>query len=170
MLLTISDLFVSEAKIYWICGGLLGTGVWLIKNYFNKGLNKYPGRRLASFTDWWRFNAVYQRKAHQTYLSLHDELGDVVRLGPNTLSFSNPQAVKDIYGLHNKLGKVSYRLLFAPPPASILMLTSSGRPRRAISIQSKCRSPRAKYSNPSSAHRIKITTRNYESLSAIPSP
>ena len=168
MLRTISYLFLSDARIYWICGGLLGTGVWLIKNYFNKGLNKYPGRRLASFTDWWRFNAVYQRKAHETYLSLHDELGDVVRLGPNTLSFSDPQAVKDIYGLQNKLGKVSKRLLPAPRLALILMLTSNWS-RRAISIPSRCKSPRAKYSNPSSARRIKITTRNYESLSAIPS-
>lgn len=107
MLLTISDLFLPQARIYWICAGLLSAGVWLVKNYFNKGLNKYPGRRFASFTDWWRFYTVWQRKAHLTYLNLHKEAGDVVRLGPNTLSFSSPQAVKDIYGLHKKLGKVS---------------------------------------------------------------
>lgn len=110
MLLTISELFRPGARIYWICAGVLSSGAWLVKNYFNKGLSKYPGRRIASFTNWWRFNVVRKRKAHLTYLHLHEELGDVIRLGPNTLSFSNPQAVKDIYGLHNKLGKVSYSL------------------------------------------------------------
>lgn len=77
----------------------------LTRNHFSHGLNKYPAPFPASFTNWWRFVAVARRKAHFTYLRLHDELGDVVRLGPNALSFADPRAIKAIYGLNNKLPK-----------------------------------------------------------------
>lgn len=47
-----------------------------------------------------------RKKAHAEYLKLHQDLGDVVRLGPNALSFADPQAIKDIYGLSKRLPKV----------------------------------------------------------------
>jgi cytochrome P450 len=37
------------------------------------------------------------------YLYLHRRYGSVVRIGPNRLSFQNPAAIKDIYGLHGGL-------------------------------------------------------------------
>lgn len=76
------------------------------RNYFHNGFNKYPAPKHASFTNWWRFFCVARKKAHAEYLKLHNDLGDVVRLGPNTLSFADPQAIKDIYGLSRKLQKV----------------------------------------------------------------
>ncbi|CAH0056895.1 unnamed protein product [Clonostachys solani] len=86
----------------------LAVATWLVTNYFTKGLNKYPGPVLASLTDWWRFHTVWRRKAHYSYLKLHNELGDIVRLGPNCLSFAHPQAIKSIYGLTKKLGKSDF--------------------------------------------------------------
>lgn len=83
----------------------------LIRNHFHHGLNKYPAPVFASLTNWWRFWVVARRKAQFTYLKLHRELGDVVRLGPNALSFADPRAVKVIYGLNNKLPKVCVTLL-----------------------------------------------------------
>lgn len=79
---------------------------YLIRNYFNHGLNKYPGPALAKVTDWWRFWDVYRRRPDITHLALHRKHGDIVRLGPNTLSFSNPRAVKQIYGLNKGMVKV----------------------------------------------------------------
>ena len=73
---------------------------YLLSNYFNHGLNKYPGPALARFTDWWRFFDVLGRRPDITHLKLHRQYGDVVRLGPNTLSFANPRALKTIYGLN----------------------------------------------------------------------
>ncbi|TVY19873.1 Cytochrome P450 monooxygenase [Lachnellula arida] len=73
---------------------------YLIKNRFTRGLNKYPGPFLASLTDWWRFWIVYKRRPEVEHIRLHAKHGDVVRLGPNDLSFANPQALKDIYGLN----------------------------------------------------------------------
>lgn len=79
---------------------------WLVRNRFRHGLNKYPGPFMASLTDWWRFVDVWNRRPELTHIKLHEQLGDVVRLGPNTLSFSNPAALKDIYGLNKGFVKV----------------------------------------------------------------
>lgn len=83
---------------------------FLLSNYFNHGLNKYPGPLLARFTNWWRFFDVYGRRPDITQLKLHRQYGDVVRLGPNMLSFSNPRALKTIYGLNKGFVKVIWYL------------------------------------------------------------
>lgn len=80
--------------------------VYLLKNRFNRGLNKYPGPFLASLTDWWRFWDVYRRRPEVTHIKLHAQHGDIVRLGPNTLSFADPKALKTIYGLNKGFIKV----------------------------------------------------------------
>lgn len=80
--------------------------LYFSNNYFDHGLNKYPGPFLASFTDAWRFSSVVRGKCQLELRELHEQLGDVVRIGPNALSFSNPQAIKAIYGLNNRLNKV----------------------------------------------------------------
>jgi hypothetical protein len=79
---------------------------YLTFNYFNHGLNKYPGPLLAGLTDWWRFLDVYGRRPEITHIKLHREHGDVVRLGPNSLSFADPKAIKQIYGLNKGFVKV----------------------------------------------------------------
>jgi cytochrome P450 len=73
---------------------------YLLHNYFHNGLNKYPGPTLAAITDWWRFIDVYKRRPEVTHQALHAKYGDVVRLGPNSLSFADPKAIKAIYGLN----------------------------------------------------------------------
>jgi len=69
---------------------------YLVSNRFNRGLNKYPGPFLASLTDWWRFWDVYKRRPEVTHIHLHTQYGDVVRLGPNVLSFADPKALKTV--------------------------------------------------------------------------
>lgn len=80
--------------------------IYLLKNYLNHGLYKYPGPALASLTDWWRFFVVLRGRADLTQIKLHQRHGDIVRLGPNTLAFSNPSALKSIYGLNKGFTKV----------------------------------------------------------------
>jgi hypothetical protein len=50
---------------------------------------------------------VYGRMSELTHIALHRKHGDIVRPGPNTLSFSNPNAMKSIYGLNKGFVKVS---------------------------------------------------------------
>ena len=83
---------------YWHVIVLFFLVIRIARNYFNRGLHRYPGPLLASLTDWWRFFDVLGRRPDITHLRLHKQHGDIVRLGPNTLSFANPQALKAIYG------------------------------------------------------------------------
>ncbi|KAE8336010.1 hypothetical protein BDV24DRAFT_178893 [Aspergillus arachidicola] len=76
--------------------------------YFHNGLNRYPGPFLAKFTDLWRFLDVWGRQPHETHIALHRKHGDVVRIGPNTLSFSSPAATKVIYGLNKGFTKSEF--------------------------------------------------------------
>ena len=80
---------------------------YLAKNRFNRGLQKYPGPFLASLTDWWRFYDVWGRRPDITQNRLHRQYGDIVRLGPNALSFADPKALKTIYGLNKGFVKVT---------------------------------------------------------------
>lgn len=80
--------------------------LYLASNHFHNGLNKYPGPFLGSLSNLWRFFDVYGRRPDITHLKLHRKNGDVVRLGPNLLSFADPNAVKTIYGLNKGFIKV----------------------------------------------------------------
>jgi cytochrome P450 len=82
--------------------------LYLLRNRFHNGLNAYPGPFLASLTDWWRFIDVAKRRPEVTHQRLHAQYGDVVRLGPNALSFANPSALKSIYGLNKGFVKSKF--------------------------------------------------------------
>ena len=91
---------------YWPYLFVIGTLVYFLRNKYSRGLNKYPGHPLAAYTDWWRFFDVLGRHAELTHLTLHKKYGDVVRFGPNVLSFADPRALKVIYGLNKGMTKV----------------------------------------------------------------
>jgi hypothetical protein len=91
---------------HWLPVAATAVLAWLAKNRFNNGLNKIPGPFLASLTDWWRVWDVYGQRPEVTHRALHKKYGDVVRLGPNNLSFADPKALKTIYGLNKGFLKV----------------------------------------------------------------
>ncbi|KAL1881314.1 hypothetical protein Daus18300_001167 [Diaporthe australafricana] len=96
----ITDQILHAVLQHWLPALFVIICAWLLRNRFHNGLNKYPGPFLASLTDWWRFVDVWNRRPELTHLKLHEKHGDVVRLGPNTLSFADPAALKAIYGLN----------------------------------------------------------------------
>ncbi|KAL6230901.1 hypothetical protein BDW75DRAFT_244399 [Aspergillus navahoensis] len=87
--------------------------IYLVFQRYQKGLNKYPGPLLASLTNNWRLVDVWKRDAHTTFRKLHREYGDIVRVAPNVLSFGNPAAISDIYGLNKGYTKSGYYDVFA---------------------------------------------------------
>ena len=93
-------------QAYWPI--LIGVSLiaYLVNNKLYKGLHKYPGHWAAGYTNWWRFFDVLNRKTEQTHIELHRKYGDVVRLGPDVLSFADPKAIKTIYGLNKGMVKV----------------------------------------------------------------
>lgn len=74
------------------------TLLYLLYQCFFHPLSRYPGPLLAKFTDYWRFRDVRRRRSHLTRVELHERHGPVVRVGPNTLSISDPAYIPKIYG------------------------------------------------------------------------
>ncbi|KAF4633239.1 hypothetical protein G7Y89_g4881 [Cudoniella acicularis] len=82
-------------------------------NYFYKGLHKVPGPFLGALTNWYRiYYVIVGRRQDANQNRMHEKYGDVVRYGPNLVSFSNPNALKDIYGIGTPLTKSPYYLPF----------------------------------------------------------
>ncbi|KAK6207097.1 hypothetical protein LQW54_007526 [Pestalotiopsis sp. IQ-011] len=105
------SLIVSVLTQYWLPLSVFLTLGWLVKNRFQRGLHKYPGPFLASITDLWRFWDVYKQRPEVTHQQLHAKHGDVVRIGPNTLSFADPKALKTIYGLNKGFIKSDFYIV-----------------------------------------------------------
>ena len=102
------EAFLHVLAQQWLLLAILFFGSYFARNYFNHGLQKYPGPFFASITNCWRFWDVWGRRPDITHIRLHKENGDVVRLGPNFLSFANPKALKDIYGLNRGFTKSAF--------------------------------------------------------------
>jgi hypothetical protein len=100
------DTFVSALLRHWPSALAIIFLVYIASNHFKHGLNRYPGPFVASLTNWWRFFDVYGRRPEVSHIKLHRQHGDVVRLGPNVLSFADPAAIKQIYGLNKGFTKV----------------------------------------------------------------
>ncbi|RSL93663.1 hypothetical protein CEP52_013142 [Fusarium oligoseptatum] len=82
---------------------------------------------------------AYKGSRHVVLAKLHEEYGDIVRYGPNFLSFNNPKAIRDIYGASSGFVKAKY-YSHGPPghkfTANIVTAVSKaehGRKRRLMS-------------------------------------
>jgi hypothetical protein len=102
-----TSVLLSLLAQYWFPSLITIIIAWLVRNRYHNGLNKYPGPFLASITDGWRFWDVLGRRSEVTHQKLHAKYGDIVRLGPNMLSFADPNVMKTIYGLNKGFIKVS---------------------------------------------------------------
>lgn len=139
---------------YWPLVLFSAVTAYLLSNKYNKGLNKYPGHWLAAYTDWWRFFDALGRKTEYTHINLHRKYGDIVRLGPNVLSFADPRAIKIIYGLNKGMTKVHIHSSTTSPLAKHSQVPLHS----PISTPSNKPSPTASVYHPSSLPQMKITT------------
>jgi len=70
-------------------------------------LRKFPGPFWYPTTDIWRLIYTYRQiRNPQLWIDMHRKYGDVVRLGPEMLSFGTPEAARDIYGAGKNFKKV----------------------------------------------------------------
>ena len=60
-------------------------------------LSKFPGPLLCKLTDLYTGYHSWIGDSHITQWKLHEIYGPVIRVGPNKLAFSSPQALQDIY-------------------------------------------------------------------------
>lgn len=75
--------------------------------YLSSPLKKIPGPFLAKFSNFWRFLNHYGQTHIETQKKLHEKYGDVVRLGPTTVSIADPSLIKTIYNTRGTFLKVS---------------------------------------------------------------
>ena len=80
----------------------------LLSIRYSRGLNRYNGPFIASFSDLWKCWYAYghSTKKNDIYVDVHRKFGDVVRIGPNNLSFADPRALSEIYGTKGSQQKV----------------------------------------------------------------
>ncbi|MCJ1302849.1 hypothetical protein MMC08_005654, partial [Hypocenomyce scalaris] len=64
----------------------------------NKGLRKFPAPSVAGFTPLWVMYYSWYGTRYEAIDVAHKKLGRAVRISPNHISFSDPEAYKDIYG------------------------------------------------------------------------
>lgn len=100
--------FIHQASLYHCCTTLLLAALItrLLYNKYGHGINSIPGPTLASFTNLWRFFLVTRRRPELKHIELHQKYGSVIRIGPNVVSVSDPNAVKIIYAINAGFVKV----------------------------------------------------------------
>ncbi|KAJ5161559.1 hypothetical protein N7492_006951 [Penicillium capsulatum] len=76
-------------------------------------LSKYPGPRLAAFTNWYATYFVGRGVFHIKTREWHRQYGPIVRYAPNALSFDSPTAQADIYGTRANTKKSEQYAVFS---------------------------------------------------------
>lgn len=115
---------------------------YVLHNKYNHGINQIPGPSLAALTDLWRLIIVWKRRPELEHIKLHQKYGPVVRLGPETVSVADPEAIKVIYALNAGFVKASslstayhHILMFAPVRLLPCPANRSQRPRPPQHVQ-----------------------------------
>ncbi|KAF4625151.1 hypothetical protein G7Y89_g13018 [Cudoniella acicularis] len=91
------DKYQPNFELFWALAAVVGAAVLfqLLATYYHNGLNRYPGPLLAKFTRLWYRLDVKANRHQQHLIELHRKYGDVVRIGPNSLSVSNADEMYD---------------------------------------------------------------------------
>ncbi|KAI1616906.1 cytochrome P450 family protein [Exophiala viscosa] len=87
--------------------GLLCRSLYL---HLSSPLAKVPGPFIARFSRWWLAYHGWKGDFHELLTSLHEQYGDVVRIGPNEVVTISPEAVKKIYGAGSQFRKSEWYL------------------------------------------------------------
>jgi hypothetical protein len=95
----------SLIQVFFLCA-ILVLFFSYIHAYLSSPLRKIPGPFLAKFSDWWRVWNHFWEIQTEKLKALHQKHGKVVRVGPNTVSFNDPDLVKTIYSIRGNFVKV----------------------------------------------------------------
>lgn len=71
-------------------------------------LARYPGPFFASFTNLWKVYQLSTLRMPEKLRQMHEKYGDVVRVGPNDVSFNTRNAVSTIYKAGRSLPKTGF--------------------------------------------------------------
>jgi hypothetical protein len=94
----------SYAPVIVLLFVVLGVSLQLLRTWWR--LRHIPGPFLASITNFQRMSWISTKRAHSILQEIHEKYGEVVRIGPNMVSFSNPDAIPTIYPMRTGFPKV----------------------------------------------------------------
>lgn len=78
-------------------------------------LRKYPGPFLASITRLWKMGSTMTGRTHLDHIELHRRYGPVVRIAPNEVSVSSPEAARTLLSAGKRFFKTPFYGVFPPP-------------------------------------------------------
>lgn len=101
------SLLASEVASCFILWSILAAVLRITYNFYLHPLSRFPGPPGAACTTLWLAYMEIWKGVNLTDLrfQLHEKYGDIVRIAPNELHFSNPSVHKEIYNLRNKWDK-----------------------------------------------------------------
>ncbi|KIX08598.1 uncharacterized protein Z518_03254 [Rhinocladiella mackenziei CBS 650.93] len=86
----------------------------LYKRY-SSPLRQFPGPFIASCTRMWKVWSTWTGKTEQHHIALHQKYGPVVRIAPNEVSFSSPDAAIELFKTGKGFHKTDFYGVFPPP-------------------------------------------------------
>ncbi|KAL2130571.1 hypothetical protein VTI74DRAFT_6216 [Chaetomium olivicolor] len=86
----------------------------LSKRYFSP-LRAYPGPFLASISRLWKVLSTASGHTHLDHIALHRRYGPVVRIAPNEVSLSSPEAARALLSAGRRFFKTPFYGVFPPP-------------------------------------------------------
>jgi hypothetical protein len=101
----ISVLQTWRGTILLVFSIAIGSYFFCVKH--RPGLRNIPGPLLAAFSDLDRLITAASGKQYLTHIKYHEKYGNLVRVGPKHVSFSNADLIPIVYGITSKFYKVS---------------------------------------------------------------
>ena len=83
--------------------------VFVLHTRYLKGLREIPGPFRASILPLDRILCTARGHQFATHIAYHEKYGDLVRIGPNHVSFSDPQVIPQVYSINTKYFKVGQK-------------------------------------------------------------
>ena len=99
-----SFLELNVPVVLLVCAGLGLITLQLCRTWWR--LRQIPGPLPAKITNFQRMGWIGTKRAHLILQDMHEKYGDVVRIGPNMVSFSNPKAIPTVYPMRPGFPKV----------------------------------------------------------------
>lgn len=87
----------------------------LLTNRYASPLRKYPGPALASTTRLWKVLSTASTRTHLDHIALHKTYGSIVRIAPNEISLSSPEAAREVLAAGRGFHKTDFYAVFPPP-------------------------------------------------------
>ncbi|EQB49053.1 hypothetical protein CGLO_11649 [Colletotrichum gloeosporioides Cg-14] len=102
------DNFKETLAIYWPFVVVFLLCISLIQGRYSSNLHRIPGPFLSSVSIIPRIRSIYRGNSHEDELELHKKYGNFVRVGPRTVSISDPAHIEKIYGISSNFFKAGF--------------------------------------------------------------